>query len=289
VTQVPRDGDGAPRGGAAAFDPGPLTLIVSLLDLTSLGENDTPETVRALCAAAETPLGPPAAVCVWPRFVEVARAALQEQGTKVRIATVANFPRGGADAGAAAEETREALERGAHEVDVVFPWRALLAGDQEVGTRVVRACREECDRYARATGTDPAGPLLKVILETGALGRTELIRKAARIAAGAGAHFLKTSTGKVSQGATAEAVETLLEVVRETRGAVGLKISGGVRTASQAERYLDQVAAVMGPEWITPARFRFGASSLLTDVLRRYEEEADARDDLDAVPGGGAR
>ncbi len=286
---MPRDGHGATRGGAAASDPRTLSLIVSLLDLTSLGENDTPDTVRALCAAAETPLGPPAAVCVWPRFVEVARDGLQEQGAKVRIATVANFPRGEASAGAVAEETREALERGAHEVDVVFPWRALLAGDQEAGRRVVRACRDECDRHAGATGTGPARPLLKVILETGALGRTELIRHAARIAAGAGAHFLKTSTGKVPQGATAEAVETVLEVVREARGAVGLKISGGVRTASQAERYLDQVAAVMGPEWITPARVRFGASSLLNDVLRRYEEAADARDDLDALPGSGSR
>lgn len=234
--------------------------ILSLLDLTSLGDSDTVEDVRALCRAAATPLGTPAAVCVWPRFVGAAREALGEARIdgEVRVATVANFPGGAPDPEAAAQETRAALAAGAHEVDVVFPWRAFLAGDGAVGGELVAACREACGGKAR----------LKVILETGELARPGAIRDAARIAVANGAHFLKTSTGKVPVGATPLAVHWLLRVVAETGGEVGVKISGGVRTVEAAEGYLEQVAEVMGEGWIGPDRVRFGASSLLGELLR---------------------
>lgn len=229
--------------------------ILRLLDLTSLNDDDTPETVRGLCRSALTPLGTPAAVCVYPTFVQVAaeELAAMEISSAVRVATVANFPGGAPDPEAAAAEVQAAVAAGAHEVDVVFPWRALRDGHREVGSELVAACREACGERA----------LLKVILETGELQDPALIREAARTAAGRGAHFLKTSTGKTSVGATPHAVDVLLDVVREFEGAVGVKISGGVRTVEQARSYLAQVAVVMGREWISPARVRFGASSLM--------------------------
>lgn len=241
-----------------------LRLLVSLLDLTSLDPGDSPGSVRSLCAAASTPLGTTAAVCILPAFVQVARAALEEDGVLwdgergVRVATVANFPGGAADVRGAASEVSSAVAAGAHEVDVVFPWRAFREGDGEVGADLVAACREACGDAA----------LLKVILETGALEDLAAIRGAARIAAESGAHFLKTSTGKVPVGATPEAVTVLLEVIREREGEVGLKVSGGVRTVADGTAYLSQVREAMGPSWITPQRVRFGASSLLGDILR---------------------
>lgn len=233
--------------------------ILPLLDLTSLNEGDTDETVRALCRSARTPLGEPAAVCVYPAFVRTASAALAEEGIadRVRVATVANFPGGAADPASAAAEVRDAVVAGADEVDVVFPWRAFLDGDTEVGGRLVAACREACG----------GGALLKVILETGELLAPGRVREAGRIAAEKGAHFLKTSTGKTPVGATPEAVDALLDVVRDFGGAVGIKVSGGVRTVAQARGYLRQVGRVMGEGWIGPDRVRFGASSLLGELL----------------------
>lgn len=263
--------DGSAREGVRV--PGAeLRLLVSLLDLTSLDPGDTSDTVRVLCARAVTSLGLPAAVCVLPEFVGVARAALEERGVLwnggrgVRVATVANFPGGAADVPGAAGEVRAAVARGAHEVDVVFPWRAFLAGDADVGRELVAACAGAC--ADASPGSDSgAAPTLKVILETGELRDPGRIRGAARIAADAGAAFLKTSTGKVPVGATPEAVDVLLEVAGEFHGQVGVKISGGVRAVDQARGYLRRVEAAMGRGWIGPDRVRFGASSLLDQLL----------------------
>lgn len=248
-----------------------LRLLVSLLDLTSLDPGDSPGSVRSLCAAASTPLGTTAAVCILPAFVQVARAALEEDGALwdgergVRVATVANFPGGAADVGGAASEVSSAVAAGAHEVDVVFPWRAFLAGDAAVGRELVAACAGACAGASPESGRGAV--TLKVILETGELRDPAGIRAAARIAADAGADFLKTSTGKVPVGATPEAVEALLQVARECHGAVGVKISGGVRTVDQARDYLRRIEAAMGRAWIGPDRVRFGASSLLDQLL----------------------
>jgi deoxyribose-phosphate aldolase len=247
--------------------------MVSLLDLTSLGQDDTADDVRSLCAAADSPLGLPAAVCVWPRFVGVAAEALAARGLAVRVAAVANFPAGAPDPAAAGAETANALECGAHEVDVVFPWRSFLRGDRGAGERLVAACRRECDRAGGERGTSKANgeklhaPVLKVILETGELVDPGTIMEAARVAADQGADFLKTSTGKVPVGATPGAVRALLGVIREREGSLGLKISGGVGTVDQAQGYLELVEEVMGEDWISPARVRFGASRLLEDIL----------------------
>lgn len=231
--------------------------VLSLLDLTSLSEEDDDERVRSLCRAAATPWGSPAAVCVLAPFVPTAREELDGAGLAyVRVATVANFPAGDSSPAAVMQEIRAARRCGADEVDVVFPWRAFLAGDGEAGSRLVTAARE-------AVGDG----LLKVILETGELGDAVRIGEAARVAATHGADFLKTSTGKTPFGATPEAAEVLLQVIRERHGAIGMKVAGGVRTLQDARVYLEMAEAVMGPAWITPAHFRFGASSLLDDLV----------------------
>lgn len=156
-----------------------------LIDLTSLNDDDTEERIASLAASADTPVGTPAALCVYPRFVGAAHAALARHGLVLPVATVTNFPHGAADPDAAARETADALARGADEIDVVFPYRALIDGDERVGRELVAQCRA-------AAGAQ----CLKVILETGELRDAAAIRRASEIAIEEGADFLKTSTGK---------------------------------------------------------------------------------------------
>jgi deoxyribose-phosphate aldolase len=232
--------------------------VVSLTDLTSLNDADDERAIQKLLKLASTDAGKVAAVCTWSRFAPLVKSGLK--GTGIATAVVANFPAGAADAKAAAAETASAVAAGAEEVDVVFPYRALLAGDERSGMELVKACRDACGPGAR----------LKVILETGQLGSDRNISTAARIACDAGAHFLKTSTGKTQPGATIEAVTVLLDVIamynkRDIK--VGLKVSGGVRTVEQAKQYLDLYEDYLGIGSATPATFRIGASSLVSDIL----------------------
>ncbi|MGK7296264.1 MAG: deoxyribose-phosphate aldolase [Candidatus Wenzhouxiangella sp. M2_3B_020] len=232
--------------------------VLSMLDLTRLEDDAGDELVRALCArAAESPVAP-AAVCVYPRFIEAARDALagHDASGQVAIAAVANFPDGPAEPERAAAEVRQALALGADEVDVVFPWKALLAGDDGVGTRLVEQCRAAC-------GERP----LKVILETGMLAGPDAIRRAGGLAIDAGADFIKTSTGKAGVNATPEAAEVMLESIAERGANCGLKVSGGVRTLADARIYVDLAERILGPEFVRPKRFRIGASGLLDDLL----------------------
>jgi deoxyribose-phosphate aldolase len=240
---------------------------LAALDLTSLDEADTPERIRALCARAVTAQGAAAAVCVYPEHVTTAREALWAiGGERVRVATVVNFPDGSADTARAERETRRAVAAGAGEVDLVFPWRALKAGDAAVGGRMVAACKAVL----------PAGCTLKVILETGELRDAALIRRAGEIALAHGADFLKTSTGKVAVNATPEAARILLEVIRDAGGQCGLKVAGGVRRVADAAAYFEIVDATMGADWATPAHFRIGASALLDDILVHLGGETGA-------------
>jgi deoxyribose-phosphate aldolase len=142
---------------------------------------------------------------------------------------------------------------GAAEVDVVAPWRAWAAGDAAVAERLVAGCAAEA-------------PVLKVILETGSLDSPDAARELAALALGAGARFVKTSTGKHGQGATPEAARALLDAVA-AHGSGGVKVSGGVRTAAGAAGYLALADAALGPAWATPETFRIGASSLVDDLL----------------------
>jgi deoxyribose-phosphate aldolase len=240
-------------------------LALSCLDLTSLKANDTDASIEALATQAMTPHGAPAALCVYPAFVPVAKRALAQHGVSgVRVATVVNFPHGKAEADAVAAEVRQAIAHGADEIDAVLPWRALLAGDARRAAQVLRRCRQACDAGA-------APVLLKAILETGELREPHWIRTAAELAIEAGADFLKTSTGKVPVNATPEAAACMLEVIRARGARVGLKVSGGVATIEDVECYAALAAQACGAAWLSPRHLRFGASSLLPVLLAVLE------------------
>lgn len=246
---------GADLLARAAAAPGDATLAaraLPLLDLTSLNDTDTEPEIEQLCRRAIN-YGT-AAVCIFPRFVPMARDLLR--GTGVKLATVANFPDGGDDIAAAAEECAAAAAAGAEEVDVVAPIAAIREGDIGMVSELVTACRGAASETT-----------LKVILETGVLELPNLISGAARSAVMAGCDFLKTSTGKVPVGATPEAAAVMLAVIEEADGRVGFKAAGGIRTTSQAATYLFLAEQLINPSWACPSTFRFGASSLLLDDL----------------------
>lgn len=238
---------------------GPLARrLIACVDLTSLNEQDDEHTIRRLASLADTAGGRVAALCTWGRLVPCARAALGN--LDIPVAAVANFPGGAADAGAAAAETLAAVAAGAREIDVVFPYRALLGGDKNSGLRLVQACRDACAGTVK----------LKVILETGQLRDAPKIREAAQIAIDGGADFLKTSTGKTEPGATLEASGVLIEALAAQPARpqpVGLKVSGGIRALSQARVYLEQYEQRFGPGSARPDNFRIGASALLRELL----------------------
>ncbi|MTI14788.1 deoxyribose-phosphate aldolase [Sansalvadorimonas verongulae] len=233
-------------------------LALQLMDNTSLNEDDTVERIVALCKSSKTPAGHTAAVCVYPKFVGIAQKTLKEIGLpNVKVATVTNFPAGKADVELARRETAEAVAMGADEVDVVFPYRALMEGDEKIGFDLVKASREACTH----------GVKLKVIIETGELKDPALIRKASDISINAGADFIKTSTGKVPVNATPEAARIMLTAIKESGKDVGFKPAGGVRTAEDAKEHLDIAADILGADWINSNHYRFGASSLLPNLL----------------------
>lgn len=239
--------------------------VISLLDLTSLNADDTDATIVALCRKALTPVGPVAAVCVYPQFVSLARHTLNTLGDDtIRVATVCNFPGGNLPLAEVLAHIREALENGADEIDVVYPYRALIAGEEQPGRELVAACKSLCKGRA----------LLKVILETGELNAL-LIRRASIDAIEAGADFIKTSTGKVKVNATAQAAELMLHVIAETNPEVGLKPAGGMRMLSDAAVYLHLAERILGKDWISPRHLRFGASSLLDNTLQHIGLSAE--------------
>ncbi|WP_067522919.1 deoxyribose-phosphate aldolase [Endozoicomonas ascidiicola] len=243
---------------------------LSLIDLTSLNEDDTDEVIIALCRKAKTEVGATAAVCVYPRFVKLARRTLNELNlSSVKVATVTNFPHGNPNITVAVEETRSAVEAGADEVDVVFPYRSLMEGDKEIGYELVKACKSVCGEKV----------ILKVIIESGVLDDPSLIKAASEISIRAGADFIKTSTGKVSVNATIEAAEVMLAVIKESQlNHVGFKAAGGIRTAEEAMTHLQLAENMMGAEWIGSDHYRFGASGLL-DSLVATITDSDAKSD----------
>ena len=230
--------------------------ILSLLDLTSLNDDDTPAVIDALCSNATQSIGKVAAVCVYPQFVAQSRARLPAS-SGINVATVVNFPTGDEPLADVLAQTQQALADGANEIDLVFPYKALQQGDAAAG-------EEMCSQIATLVHQHSGS--LKVILETGALSPAE-IAQAAQIAIAAGADFLKTSTGKIAHGASLEASAILLAQIAQAKQPVGLKISGGVRDIVTAQAYIAQAAAKMGADWVQPENFRIGASSLLKELV----------------------
>lgn len=231
---------------------------ISLLDLTSLNDTDTEADITRLCQQARQGEHQVAALCIYPRFIPWAKAELARLGIDgVKIATVSNFPHGRADIDAAVAETKACVAYGADEVDVVFPWRSLLEGNEEVGYQLVAACKAACGQSVR----------LKVILETGELKSAELIAKASQIAIRAGADFIKTSTGKVPVNATPEAATIMLQQIHNTDHMLGFKPAGGVKTLDDAKVYLQLAEQYLGADNVTAQWFRFGTSSLLPALL----------------------
>ena len=251
-----------------------LRLALSMVDLTTLEGMDTPGRVRALCRKARLPfperpdLPSTAAVCVYPNLVPVARAELGAD-SPVRIAAVATgFPAGHIPLALKLEEVRRTMGYGADEIDMVIDRGAFLSGDHARVFDEIAATREAC------------GPArLKVILETGELQNLEHVAAASRLAIAAGADFIKTSTGKVKPAATLDVTLVMLEAIREhvlAGGApVGMKPAGGIRDAKLALHYLVLVAETLGADWLDPHWFRFGASSLVNDLLRQIARRDD--------------
>jgi deoxyribose-phosphate aldolase len=262
-----------------------LDMAVRMVDLTTLEGADTPGKVRAMCAKALRPdpadpaVPPVAAVCIYPDLVGVARAALSGStgsgstgsGSTVAVASVATaFPSGRASLAVKLADVRDAVQAGADEVDMVIDRGAFLAGRYGQVYEEVRQVREAC------------GPAhLKVILETAELATLDNVSRASWLAMLAGADFIKTSTGKVSPAATPPVALVMLAAVRDhaqaTGRRVGVKVAGGVRTAKDAIRYLVLVKETAGPEWLTPALFRIGASSLLNDLLMQRSKQLTGR------------
>jgi deoxyribose-phosphate aldolase len=259
-----------------------LDTIIRTCDLTTLEGADTPGKVRSLVAKAITPdASDPttpsvAAVCVYGDMVHDAVTALGRHHAAggndgIQVAAVATaFPSGRASLAIKLADTREAVAAGADEIDMVIDRGAFLSGQYGVVFDQIVAVREACQR---ANGS---AAHLKVILETGELQTYDNVKRASWLAILAGADFIKTSTGKVSPAATLPVTLLMLEVIRDwhrlTGEKIGMKPAGGIRSSKDAVRYLVTVAETVGEEWLTPQLWRFGASSLVNDVLLQRQK-----------------
>jgi deoxyribose-phosphate aldolase len=248
-----------------------LDLAIRMMDLTTLEGRDTPGKIRALAAKAMHPqpgdpsIPPVAALCVYPALIVDAKEALR--GSTVKVASVATaFPSGQSFRDIKVAEVRAAVAAGADEIDMVIDRAAFLSGEYSAVFDEIVEVKEACGEAH-----------LKVILETGELETFDNIRRASILAMAAGADFIKTSTGKVQPAATLPVTLVMLEAIRDfekaTGRAVGMKPAGGIRVAKEAIQYLVVLYETLGPRWMTPDRFRFGASSLLNDVLMQIEKE----------------
>ena len=250
-----------------------LKLAISMMDLTTLEGKDTPGKVAFLCRKAMQPADPRyqvpacAAVCVYPDFVRAAKKFLGHSGVKVASVATA-FPTGLMPLKLKLQEVRTAARDGADEIDMVINRGVFLAGDHERVFDEIAATKEAC-----------GAAHLKVILETGELQTYDNVRIASEIAMRAGADFIKTSTGKVSPAATMPVTLVMLEAIRdyfyETGIRIGMKPAGGIRNAKQALAYLVMVKETLGDDWLTADLFRFGASTLVNDVLMQIVKTID--------------
>jgi deoxyribose-phosphate aldolase len=256
-----------------------LDLAITMVDLTTLEGQDTPGKVRALAnkALRPDPSDPTcpsaAAVCVYGDMVGAVKEIV---GDRVNVAAVATaFPSGRAAMDIKLADTQDAVEAGADEIDMVIDRGAFLAGHYLQVFEEIVAVKEACRR------PDGSHAHLKVIFETGELQTYDNVRRASWLAMLAGSDFIKTSTGKVQPAATLPVTLVMLEAVRDFREATGVQIgvkpAGGIRTAKDAIKYLVMVNETTGPDWLTPEWFRFGASTLLNDLLMQRTKLATGR------------
>ncbi|MFI5827252.1 MULTISPECIES: deoxyribose-phosphate aldolase [unclassified Streptomyces] len=257
-----------------------IDLAISMIDLTTLEGADTPGKVRALSAKAVNPdptdrtTPMTAAVCVYPDMVATAKAALN--GADVKVASVATaFPAGRAALPVKLADTRDAVAAGADEIDMVIDRGAFLAGRYLETYELIKAVKEACVRE------DGSAARLKVIFETGELSTYDNIRRASWIGMLAGADFIKTSTGKVGVNATPANTLLMLEAVRDFKEQTGIQIgvkpAGGIRTTKDAIKFLVLVNETVGEDWLSNHWFRFGASSLLNDLLMQRQKLSTGR------------
>ena len=247
-----------------------LKLAITMMDLTTLEGKDTAGKVSMMCQKARWPheaKGTPsvAAVCVYPNMVPIAKKSLA--GSTVKVASVATaFPSGLSPLDIKLDDVRRAVSFGADEIDMVIDRGAMLSGEFGKVYDEIVATKAACGEAH-----------LKVILETGELGTYDVVRKASQIAMLAGADFIKTSTGKVQPAATMPVTLVMLEAIRDfyyaTGKRIGMKPAGGIKTAKQALHYLVMVKETLGDTWLNADMFRFGASTLLNDVLMQLEKE----------------
>jgi deoxyribose-phosphate aldolase len=250
-----------------------LKLAISMMDLTTLEGKDTPGKIAFLCRKAMQPADPRykvpacAAVCVYSNLVRVAKKFLGTSGVKVASVATA-FPTGLMPLKLKLQEVRSAARDGADEIDMVINRGVFLTGDHDRIFDEIAATKEAC-----------GAAHLKVILETGELQTYDNVRLASAIAMRAGADFIKTSTGKISPAATMPVTLVMLEAIRdyfyETGIRIGMKPAGGIRNAKQALAYLVMLKETLGDDWLTPDLFRFGASTLVNDVLMQIAKIAD--------------
>ncbi len=248
-----------------------LSMVLSMIDLTTLEGKDTPNKVRQMCYKAQhlhdvyDGLPTVAAVCVYPIMVSVAREALKDSPIKIASVSTA-FPSGQAPFEVKKMDTQFAIDSGADEIDMVISRGNFLAGEHEFVFDEIAAIKEIC-------GTKR----LKVILETGELATLDQVRRASDIAIHAGADFIKTSTGKIQPAATMQVTYTMLMAIRDhfdrTGKMVGMKPAGGISTSKLALHNLVMVKEILGEAWLSNEWFRFGASSLANDVLMQYMKQ----------------
>lgn len=230
---------------------------LGLMDLTSLNDDDTNDVIIELCNSTITDFGHVAAVCVYPKFVALAKKTLTQLGMHdVKVATVTNFPLGDQDIDQIIAETEQAILDGADEIDVVLPYKDFINGNLKRCEDVLVQSKQACADHN----------VLKVIIESGELGDLNTIKAASEFAIDCGADFIKTSTGKVPVNATLEAADVMLNVIKQNGGRVGFKAAGGIRTADDAKAYLIQAEQILGSDWVKSSNYRFGASGLLSSL-----------------------
>ncbi len=228
-------------------------LLISSLDLTSLNDSDTEDTIKNLCLKATTPYGNVPAICVYPQFIPYAKNLLSND---IKIATVINFPAGNPDLNLLEKEMLKAINLGADELDVVLPYKELLSENTDF-----------CSQYLELARNLSNKKTLKIIIESGELKTVEKIKQASLLCIKYKTDFIKTSTGKTNISATPEAANIILETIKQSGQDIGFKASGGIKTLDDAKKYLTLAQSIMGPSWVNNLHFRIGASSVLTNLM----------------------